>query len=83
VTIFLLFTFNFVSVGLRVFQQKNVMGNHYWASVPTSYAMSFTFVWNIGMISSEGATMAVFMAVATGSCLGGVGAMYLHGRWFK
>jgi hypothetical protein len=74
-------TISFVSVFLRVFQQKNIMGNHYKLAFFTSYAMAFAEAASIGFVVTNGLWMA--LPVGTGAAFGVVCSMYLHRRFFN
>lgn len=78
--ILVLFT-SFLSVGLKGFQHKNVIGNHMSAIGYTSYAMAFCDYWTIKTVSGGSWTLAFMMG--TGATIGMVGSIKLHDRIFK
>lgn len=75
-----LFINSFCYVGLKVWQQKNVIGNHYWWMVPTSYLMAAGEVYGVSVVSQGGFQWQIVAAIGTGAWMGGVLAMYSHNR---
>lgn len=71
---------SFVTVGLKGFQHKNVIGNHLRLVAITSYLMAMGDVLCIGLIIKGGWWIA--LSAGTGSALGMVFAMRLHDRIF-
>ncbi len=80
-TIILAFAVSFVSVFLKGFQHKNVIGNHYRLVAVTSYAMAVSDVTFVGLAAKNGFEIA--MPCGTGAALGMVLSMYLHNRFIK
>ncbi len=72
---------SFVSVFLKGFQHKNVIGGHYRLVFFTSYAMAVTDVVVVGIIVKGG--WAVAIPSGTGAALGMVLSMYLHDRFIS
>ena len=70
----------FVTVGLKGFQHKNVIGGHLRWIVMTSYAMAFCDVYLIGLIARS--TWDIAFACGTGAAFGMAGAVLLHDRVF-
>ena len=72
----------FCYVGLRAFQQLNVLGGHYWRVPPTSIAMGIGDVILILLIVK---TDTLWIGVSNGiaGTLGCWLAMYLNQRWRK
>lgn len=70
-----------ISVGLKGFQHKNVIGNHYKAVFITSYLMAVMDVVAVTLIVKGGLVTAVFCG--TGAAIGMVVAMKFHDRIFK
>ena len=79
--IFALFMNSFCYVGLKVWQQKNVIGNHYGWMVPTSYLMALAEVYGVSVVSHSGFRWAIVLAVGSGAWMGGVLAMWAHNRF--
>jgi hypothetical protein len=75
------FVVSLTSVGLKGFQHKNVIGDHYKLVFFTSYLMAVMDVAWIGLVATNGWAMAVPMG--TGAACGMVGAMLLHKRFVK
>ena len=75
------FAVSMASVGLKGFQHKNVIGDHYKLVFITSYLMAVTDVAVIGLVAANGWSMAIPMG--TGAACGMVGAMLLHKRFVK
>lgn len=76
------FFVTFVRVFARAFQQKNVIGNHYFAVIPTSYFMGALEVWIVTIIVVEGFSFPLIFAIGSGGWMGAVLAMILHGKFF-
>lgn len=70
---------SFVSVGLKGFQHKNVIGDHYKLVFVTSYLMSAIDVLLIGLIVKGGLVMAI--PAGTGAACGMMTAMWLHRKF--
>lgn len=74
------FIANFGFIGLKAFQQRNVMGAHYWLIALTSYLLASVEVYVIWKMAQHGPTLAM---VATLGAAGGSGAClatWLHQR---
>lgn len=71
----------FLSVGLKGFQHKNVIGGHIRSAFWTSYLMGLFDVLTISMVARHGLVMA--LSVGTGAAFGMVSAMKLHDRLYK
>lgn len=72
----------FIYVGLRAFQQLNVMGGHYWRVLPTSLFMGIgDVVLVLLIVRTDTLWIGVTNGIAAGAgcCL----AMYLNHRWRK
>jgi hypothetical protein len=69
---------SFLAIGLKGFQQKNVIGNHRRAVFLTSYAMAVTDVYLIDLITQHG--MDIALASGTGAALGMLFSMFLHDK---
>jgi hypothetical protein len=75
------FLISFITVGLRGFQHKNVIGNHKKAVFVTAYLVAVGDVLTVGMVVLGGWTIC--FAAGTGAAVGMVCSMYLHDRIFK
>lgn len=75
------FLASFISVGLKGFQHKNVIGNHIKVVFFTSYLMAVMDVLIIGLIIKGG--WSICFAVGTGAALGMILSMRLHDKIFK
>lgn len=71
----------FISVFLKGFQYKNVLGGHYKLVAITSYAMAVCDVLVINLIVSSSWT--IVFACGTGATLGMLGSMLSHDKWVK
>ena len=74
----LAFCVSFVYVGLKVYQQKNVIHNKYWWVLPTSMLIQICEVTIVVLIIQQGFTIAA--ATGLGAGLGAIGAMWLHDK---
>lgn len=72
---------SFVSVFLKGFQHKNVIGNHVRTVFVTSYAMALFDVAAVTLIVKGGWPIA--LTSGTGAAFGMVAAIKLHDRIFK
>ena len=77
----LAFCVSFIAIGLKGFQQKNVVGHHLRAAVITSYVMTVTDIAFIGLVAAHGWGLVV--SSGTGAALGMLAAMVFHGRLVK
>ena len=75
----LAFVISFLAIGMKAFQQKNVTGHHIKAVVFTSYLMTFTDIFFIGLVTKYGWELA--FSSGTGAALGMISAMLLHNRF--
>lgn len=75
------FAVSLIYVGLRSFQQLNVMHAKYWWVPPTSMAMAVSDYWVINQTVNSGMAIALPIGLggATGACL----SIYLHNQWNK
>lgn len=75
----LAFLVSFIAIGLKGFQQKNVTGHHFKATIVTSYLMTITDILFIGLVAEYG--WELVFSSGTGAALGMVAAMVLHDRY--
>lgn len=75
------FLVSFLSVGLRAFQTKNMIGNHKRLILFTSYFITGSEIAAIGLIVSNGWMM--WIPMGTGAGLGALTSMILHDRFVK
>ena len=75
----LAFIVSFVAIGLKGFQQKNVTGHHLKAVVVTSYVMTFTDIFFIGLVAKHG--WELVWSSGTGAACGMIAAMILHDKF--
>lgn len=75
----LMFAVSFVSVFLRAFQQKNVMGDHYVWITPVSFGMAVAQALTVLIIVDQGLWAIIPMGL--GGASGAMLAMYTHGRY--
>lgn len=73
---------SFCYVGLKVWQQKNVIGNHYAWMVPTSYLMAAGEVYGVSVVSRGGFQWQIVAAIGTGAWIGAFCAMSLY-NWLN
>jgi hypothetical protein len=76
---FLAFIASFISIGLKGFQHKNVIGNHYKSVFITSYLMAVIDVYIINLIANN--SLDIAFASGTGAALGMITSMYVHNRF--
>lgn len=69
----------FFAILLKVFQQKNVVGNHYKAAFVTSLLLTACEATIILVIVAGG--VDVIIPTGLGSALGGITGMWLHNAW--
>ena len=77
------FLANFAFIGLKAFQQRNVMGAHYWLIIITSYLLASVEVYVIWKMAQHGPTLTM---VATLGAAGGSGAAlatWLHRKHIR
>ena len=72
---------SFVSVFLKGFQHKNVIGHHVKSAILTSYFMATFDMLAISLVIKGGWPIA--LSAGTGGTLGIIAAMYLHDYMFK
>jgi hypothetical protein len=77
---FLSFVVTFVTVFLKGFQHKNVIGGHLKMIALTSYAMAFFDVIAVSVIVKQG--MSVAWSAGTGAALGMLVSVLLHDKIF-
>lgn len=75
------FCVSFLAVGLKGFQHKNVIGNHYKLTFVTSLLMQCGEVTSVGLIVKNAWTVAIPLGL--GASLGMVVSMFLHDRFVK
>lgn len=76
-----IFASQFLWVGLRSFQQRNVAFDNYIAVLPTSMCMASVEVYIIYSIARSGWSVAIVLAMAAGGGLGCLAAMWTHKKW--
>ena len=74
---------NFILVGFKAFQQRNVTLGHYKAVLPISFMMAISDVLIITLIATLGFTWWNVAAMAIGGGFGCLLSMKLHERIFK
>ncbi len=73
----------FAFVFLKAFQQRNVAFDApWWVVLLLSYGMSYTEVYVISVIAEQGFSIALGLAIGTGSGWGAIAAMALHRKIF-
>ena len=75
------FIVTFISVALKGFQHKNVIGNHLRSVFFTSYLMAAFDVASVSLIVMGGWT--IMFSSGTGAAFGMLFAIKLHDRIFK
>lgn len=75
----LAFGASFFFVGLKSWQQLNVVHKKYWWILPTSWAMASAEVYIVATVARSGWGWLVFW-IGLGSGLGAIAATYVHGR---
>ncbi len=70
-----------ITVGLKGFQHKNVIGNHYKLVFVTSYFMALGDVLTVGLIVKNGWEIAI--PLGTGAAFGMIVSMWLHARYVR
>ena len=79
----LLFIANFFFIFLKAFQQRNVGGAHYFAIMPTSFALAATEVYIIVQVVAKGIDLWAMLALGVAGGLGSIAAVFFHRRIFK
>lgn len=69
----------FVMVGLRAFQQQNVIHGNYWWVIPTSMCMAFAEVYVYWQAALMGPGWLA-VALGFGGACGCITSMFLHRR---
>ena len=72
---------SFITVGLKGFQHKNVIGGHLKMVVVTSYCHAVCDVVLVGLVVKSGLDVAI--AVGTGAALGMLVSILLHDRFLN
>lgn len=72
---------NFVFIGLKAFQQRNVIHDNYGLVVLTSNAMAFFEVYVVATIAKHGVDTWLVLALGLGGGTGCLAAMLLHKRF--
>jgi hypothetical protein len=72
---------NFVFIGLKAFQQRNVIHDNYGLVVLTSNAMAFFEVYVVYTIAQHGIDIWLVLALGFGGGTGCLAAMLLHKRF--
>lgn len=76
---FYAFITTLISVGLKGFQHKNVIGNHYRLVFITSYLMAVADVLIIGIIVRGG--WIICFASGSGAAIGMIISIWLHNKY--
>lgn len=71
----------FCVVGLRAFQQQNVIHGCYKLAIGTSYLLAFADIAIVLSVVSMGWAAALW--IGTGGALGVTFAMYIHSKYFQ
>ena len=77
------FAAQFLNVGLRAFQQRNVAFDNYAAVLPTSCGMAMVEVYIVSMVAKTGWEIPLVTALALGAATGCITAMRIHKKWLK
>jgi len=72
----------FVRVAARAFQQRSVVGDHFYAVIPVSYIMGALEIYIVTIIVVEGFSLLLVLAIGTGGWIGSILAMKLHNKCF-
>lgn len=75
---FTVFGAQYVFIGLRALQQRNVAFDNYTAVIPTSVAMASVEVLVISSIARTGWEFSLVSALALGGGFGSLTAMWIH-----
>lgn len=75
---FTVFGAQYVFIGLRALQQRNVAFDNYVAVIPTSIAMATVEVLVISAIARTGWSFDLISALALGGGVGSLTAMWIH-----
>jgi len=81
-TYLLAFLSSFIFVGLKSWQQLNVVHRKYWWILPTSLAMALCEVYVVSTIAKTGWGL-VALAIGFGAGLGAILATWLHSHMTK
>ena len=71
----------FLGVGLKVLQQRNVQGDHYYLVPPVSFGLACTEVYVISTVAAAGQSLALILFLGTGGALGALLAMIIHKKF--
>ena len=82
-SIALAFLASLLFVGLKAFQQLNVVHSQYLAVMPTSMAMAACEVFVVANVARAGWHWPLVIAVGTGAGLGCCASMWIHKRTRK
>lgn len=74
---------NFCFIGLKAFQQRNVIHNNYQAVFGTSMGLAIFEVYVVAQIAKSGFDAWLVLALGVGGGAGCLAAMWLHNRFFK
>jgi hypothetical protein len=72
---------SYVFVGLKAFQQLNVVRGLYRWVLPTSLAMAACEVYVVANIARMGVSLPLVLSLGVGAGLGAMTSMAAHGRW--
>ncbi len=79
---FFLFWANFVFIGLKAAQQRNVAFDKYIAVMPISWMLGLTEVYVIAQIAVNGFSLWLALLLGTAGGAGALFAMWLHNKVF-
>lgn len=74
------FLSSYLFVGLKSWQQLNVVHRKYWWILPTSVAMALCEVYVVATIASQGFGVLA-LVIGFGAGLGSISATWLHARF--
>ena len=74
---------NFLFIGLKAFQQRNVVHDKHAAVVVTSNLMAFAEVYVVFTIASEGVTWPLILTLGMTGGLGCLLSMWIHRKLFS
>lgn len=72
---------SYLFVGLKAFQQLNVVRGLYRWIMPTSLAMAACEVYVVANIARMGVSFLLVLCIGVGAGLGAMTSMAAHGRW--